>query len=236
MMNVMGRRRKWIWVVGLTGACFAFCLGLGGSSLSAAQGDRGPAGIVTTYYDQILEAFADTQLSKEQLREKLQGMAREVFTFQIMAQMSLGRNWQDLDTDQQQEFVDLFTRLLENTYFQKIENHLSEIREYSADDLQVTDEIVFSSRKAEVQTKISYEGKNVPVHYRFVKMESGWKIYDVLVEEISLVQNYRSQFNDRLQKISVSEFLLELQNKVHKLESRQENASAAHELQEQRLG
>ncbi|MBS3779226.1 MAG: ABC transporter substrate-binding protein [Desulfovermiculus sp.] len=236
MITIRSERRSWLGCLGLAGMSLVFCVVLGVNALGAVEDDSGPAGIVTAYYDQILEAFADEELSKEQLREKLQGMAREVFTFQIMAQMSLGRNWQDLDTDQQQEFVNLFTRLLENTYFQKIESHLSEIREYSADDLQVTDEIVFSSRKAEVQSQISYEGKKVPVHYRFVKMESGWKIYDVLVEEISLVQNYRSQFNDRLQKISVSEFLQDLQNKVHNLESREEKVSAANELQEQRLG
>lgn len=116
----------------------------------------------------------------------------------------------------------LFTRLLENTYFQKLEEHLSEVREYSDDDMQVTDEIVFSSRKAEVQSKIVYDDKDVPVDYRFVKTDDEWKIYDVLVEEVSLVQNYRSQFNDRLQKVSVAELMQEMRDKVQKLESGEE--------------
>ena len=206
----------------MAGVILALCLVLGVNGLGAAQKDNGPAPIVSAYYDQVLEVLADKDLSKKQLREELQSMAREIFTFQIMAQMSLGRNWQDLSSDQQTEFVSLFTRLLENTYFQKIENHLSEIKDYSADDLQVTDEIVFTSRKAEVQSKIAYDGKDVPVNYRFVKTDHEWKIYDVLVEEVSLVQNYRSQFNDKLQKISVTELMQEMRDKVQKLEAGEE--------------
>ncbi|MFO7876927.1 MAG: ABC transporter substrate-binding protein, partial [Desulfovermiculus sp.] len=58
--------------------------------------------------------------------------------------------------------------------------------------------------------------------YRFVKTDDEWKIYDVLVEEVSLVQNYRSQFNDRLQKVSVAELMQEMRDKVQKLESGEE--------------
>ncbi|MGM0760238.1 MAG: MlaC/ttg2D family ABC transporter substrate-binding protein [Thermodesulfobacteriota bacterium] len=170
----------------------------------------------------MLDVLTDQDMDKDQLQEELQCMVREIFTFQIMAQMSLGRNWQDLDSDEQDEFVSLFTRLLENTYFQKLEDHLSEIRDYSDDDMQVTDEILFSSRKAEVKSKIVYDDQDVPVNYRFVKTDDAWKIYDVLVEEVSLVQNYRSQFNDRLQKVSVSELMQEMRDKVQKLESGEE--------------
>ncbi|MFP4049062.1 MAG: phospholipid-binding protein MlaC [Desulfovermiculus sp.] len=223
MMDMQGARLRTFGPAGLIccGAllCMVFCWKTAGN----AQEDKGPAPVVSAYYDQVLEVLGDKDLSTEQLREELQSMAREIFTFKIMAQMSLGRNWQDLNSDQQEEFVTLFTRLLENTYFQKLEEHLSEIRDYSEDDLQVTDEIVFSSRKAEVQSKIVYDKKDVPVNYRFVNMDSEWKIYDVLVEEVSLVQNYRSQFNDRLQKISIDQFLKELKDKVQAVEAGEED-------------
>lgn len=222
MMDMKNRNLSWRGLVGVVSVSLVLCLLLGGTISSAAQEDNGPATIVSAYYDQVLEVLADKDLSKKQLREELQSMARKIFTFQIMAQMSLGQNWQDLDSDQQKEFVSLFTRLLENTYFQKIENHLSEIKDYSPDDLQVTDEIVFTSRKAEVQSKIAYDDKDVPVNYRFVKKDNEWKIYDVLVEEVSLVQNYRSQFNDKLQKVSVAELMQEMRDKVQKLESGEE--------------
>lgn len=222
MMDMKDARLRWLGPVGLVCCSAVLCILFCWNTAGNAQEDKGPAPIVSAYYQQVRDVLTDKDLSKEQLREELQSMAREIFTFQIMAQMSLGRNWQDLDSDEQEEFVTLFTRLLGNTYFQKLEEHLSEVREYSDDDMQVTDEIVFSSRKAEVQSKIVYDNKDVPVHYRFVKMDSEWKIYDVLVEEVSLVQNYRSQFNDRLQKISVSEFMQEMRDKVQKLEAGEE--------------
>ena len=217
--------RQWTWKPVLKtamwmGVLLLLCNGLSAPGTALGQDQEGPASIVRTYYAQVLEVMAEEKVSKEQLKQELQGMARDVFTFQIMAQMSLGRSWQDLSTKQQKEFVDLFTRLLENTYFQKIENRLSAVRDYSSQDLQVTDEIVFSSRKAEVQSKIAYKDTYVPVNYRFVKMDGTWKIYDVLVEEVSLVQNYRSQFTDRLQKISVSDFMREIRDKVHSLEAK----------------
>lgn len=217
--------RQWAWksVLKTTmwmGVILLLCKGLAGPGAALGGDQKGPASIVRTYYAQVLEILAEEEVSKEQLKQELQGMARDVFTFQIMAQMSLGRSWKDLSPKQHKEFVDLFTRLLENTYFQKIEDHLNAVRGYSSQDLQVTDEIVFSSRKAEVQSKIAYEDTYVPVNYRFVKMDGTWKIYDVLVEEVSLVQNYRSQFTDRLQKISVSDFMQELRNKVHNLEAK----------------
>jgi phospholipid transport system substrate-binding protein len=222
MLEIKNAGLRWLGLVGLVCISAVLCIMFGWNTAGNAQEDKGPAPVVSAYYDQVLHVLTDKDLSKDQLREELQSMAREIFTFQVMAQMSLGRNWQDLNPDEQKEFVTLFTRLLENTYFQKLEEHLSEIREYSDDDMQVTDEIVFSSRKAEVQSKIVYDNKDVPVHYRFVKMDSEWKIYDVLVEEVSLVQNYRSQFNDRLQKVSVPELMQEMRDKVEKLEAGEE--------------
>jgi phospholipid transport system substrate-binding protein len=214
--------RQWWLAAALICAAMIMQPGWGAEHLAWAT-ENGPAPIVRSYYKEILAIVSDEKLSKEQLRKELEGMAEEVFTFQVMSQMSLGRSWRDLDAGQRQEFVDLFTRLLENTYFQKIEKYLDQITKYSADDLQVTDEIIFSSRKAEVQSTINYDGKAVPVHYRFVKLDAGWKVYDVLVEEVSLVQNYRSQFNEALQKKSVSGFMQDLRNKVQELESAQVN-------------
>ncbi|WP_051564306.1 MlaC/ttg2D family ABC transporter substrate-binding protein [Desulfovermiculus halophilus] len=208
----------WRQVAVLVCAGLLLNLGWGVLTWATAQEDEGPAPIVRAYYDKVLSVLDDQDLNKDELRAELQSMAREVFSFRIMGQMSLGRNWRGLNAGQQQEFVDLFTRLLENTYFQKIEQHLDQITGYTKDDMQVSEEIIFSSRKAEVQTKIVYNDKNVPVNYRFVKLDQGWKIYDVLVEEVSLVQNYRSQFNDALQNSSVQAFMQDMRDKVQELE------------------
>ena len=224
MRNISRKGHGQRLVLGFIGLGLLLVMALGGSTLAFGAAEQGPAPVVRSYYDKVVNVLSNEDLDKEKLRQELKDMAREVFTFQVMAQMSMARNWRDLDSEQQKEFVSLFTRLLENTYFQKIEKHLDEITEYAKDDLQVTDEIIFSSRKAEVQSKIAYEDKQVPVNYRFVKMDGKWKIYDVLVEEVSLVQNYRSQFSDRLQKVSVGQFMQDLRDKVQALEAGEEEA------------
>jgi phospholipid transport system substrate-binding protein len=111
--------------------------------------------------------------------------------------------------------VDLFQKLLQQNYFGKIEKYIQEIKKQTADSVVIKDEIVFSERKAEVKTIINYQDKAVPVSYRLVSYpEKGWKVYDVYVEGVSLIQNYRSQFKDLMLRNSPGEMLQILRDKI----------------------
>ena len=192
-----------------------------------AQDERGPADIVRVYYDKVLQALDQDKVNQEKLRLRLQELAGQVFNYDIMARMSLGKEWRNLNSDQQQRFVRLFTELLERTYFRKIQKHLDTATSYTDEDMQVTDEIIFSARKAEVKSEIAYEDTKVPVDYRFVKLDGAWKIYDVLVEKVSLVQNYRTQFTDILRDHSSEQFMQTLQDRVAEQRIQEHNATAA---------
>jgi phospholipid transport system substrate-binding protein len=178
-----------------------------------------PAQVLDRYMDQVLEVFEQTSgKDKEQdvqrLKKDLQAVASEAFSYQVMARMSLGASWKRFSPPEQDEFVQLFTRLLEETYFSKIRKYFQEIKSYTRDKVTITEEIVFTSRKAEVQTEMEHQGKKVPVNYRMVKLEKGWQVYDVQVEGVSLIQNYRSQFQDLMLKHSSAEILDIVRKKI----------------------
>jgi phospholipid transport system substrate-binding protein len=125
-------------------------------------------------------------------RTAVRKIANEIFDFGEIARRSLGRYWQPLTESQRAEFVGLFGDLLERSYISKIELYGGEKIVYSGERVDAD--------LATVSTKImTKNGTEVPVDYRLFKRSDRWMIYDVSVEGISLVSNYRTQFNKIIQ-------------------------------------
>jgi phospholipid transport system substrate-binding protein len=125
-------------------------------------------------------------------RTAVRKIANEIFDFSEIARRSLGRYWQPLTEPQRTEFVALFGDLLERSYISKIELYGGEKIVYSGERVDAD--------LATVSTKImTKNGTEVPVDYRLFKRGDKWMIYDVSVEGISLVSNYRTQFNKLIQ-------------------------------------
>ena len=119
-------------------------------------------------------------------------IANEIFDFGEIARRSLGRYWQPLSEAQRTEFVGLFGDLLERSYISKIELYGGEKIVYSGERMD--------GDLAIVSTKIlTKNGTEVPIDYRLFKRGDSWKVYDVNIEGISLVSNYRTQFNKIIQ-------------------------------------
>ena len=179
-----------------------------------------PKEIIRTYSDKVINLFkeVDTKRPKhtweKELKEKLLDLAYEVVDFNIMSRMSMGPNWKKLSSEEQKKFIDLFIKMLENTYFNTIVDNMEEIKNYDTDNIKVLKETYLSDKKAEVQTTILNDGKKIPVNYRMVKVGDGWKCYDVYIEGISLVQNYREQFKDLMNRMDGKELLAYLEKKV----------------------
>ena len=130
----------------------------------------------------------DPKLPAETKRKELREAVYPKFDFTEMAKRSLGSHWQRRTTEEQQEFVKLFTDLMENTY-------LSSLESYQGEKVVVGNE-KRDKEYAEVDTKIvTKKGEEFSVNYKLRQAGSDWKIYDVVIENISLVNNYRSQFN-----------------------------------------
>ena len=146
---------------------------------------------------------------KAQRRELLRKELFPYFNFDEMARRSLGIHWKNRSPRERQEFVKLFTDLLENSYAGKIEGYKGETIRFGKETLEPP--------YAEVKTTIvSREGQEYSVDYRLLADGGRWRVYDIVIEGVSLVNNYRSQFAGILQKSSFEEMTKQLKETVRR--------------------
>lgn len=173
------------------------------------------ADLIRDYMDRALELVQDQEEpDPDQLSSNMGDMAEEIFDFELMSRMSLGRHWNSFDQEQQKKFVQEFTALLQENYLGRMDEHLQEVQDFSREDMQVTGHELLSSKRAQVQSIIHYQDKEIPVNYRLATRGEGWKVYDVHVEGMSLIQNYRSQFDQLLQRGSAQDLLQKIKQKL----------------------
>ncbi len=145
----------------------------------------------------------------EERRKAIRNVANERFDWTGMAMRSLARHWRERTNEQKKEFVPLFTDLLERTYMKRIEN-------YSGDKVSYDGEKVdgkYSLVKVRIFTDKQIE---IPVVYKLKKKGPEWKIYDVSIEGVSLVNNYRKQFDSIILSSSYEGLVEKLREKVAK--------------------
>jgi len=165
--------------------------------------------------ERVLKTLDDPTLKGEgkthERRTAVRKIANEIFDFGEIAKRSLARHWQPLSEAQRSEFVGLFADLLERSYISKIET-------YGGEKIQYTSERI-DGDLATVSTKIiTKNGTEVPVDYRMVRRTGDhWLVYDVSIEGVSLVSNYRTQFNKIIQTSSYNELVSKLKNKQDEL-------------------
>jgi phospholipid transport system substrate-binding protein len=165
---------------------------------------------VQSAIEQVTAILNDPNLKsaakKNERIERLRQVIFPKFDFAEMAKRSLGANWQRRTPEEQQEFVKLFRELVENSYMDNLEG-------YNGEKVNIVGE---KQEKdfAQVNTKIvNNKGEEFSVDYRLLPSGSDWKIYDVVIENISIVNNYRSQFNRVIAKSSFDDLLQKLREK-----------------------
>jgi phospholipid transport system substrate-binding protein len=167
-----------------------------------------PLETVRTEVNKVLEVLRNKSLKEEAKREKLRVLYAEMFDQEELSKWCLGRNWNKLSETQRNEFLPLFQQVLEKTYGDRI-------LAYSDEKILFEREVPISKGRVEVQTRVVMKSKEVPFNYRVFQEKNGnWKVYDVVVENVSLVMNYRSQFNEILAKNDAEELLNILRKKV----------------------
>ncbi|MGB7629642.1 MAG: ABC transporter substrate-binding protein [Candidatus Deferrimicrobium sp.] len=152
--------------------------------------------------------------AKEKREERREALRKELFpsfNFEEMAKRSLGIHWKDRTSQEREEFTRLFRTLLENAYAGKIEGYKGEKILYRKESVDLP--------YAEVDTVIvMLQGDEIPVDYRVLKDGARWRIYDIVIEGVSLVNNYRSQFAGILQKSSYPELVRRLKSTIQQQE------------------
>ena len=161
----------------------ALVLGLGTNSWAGAPTDQ-----LRTYTDQILKVLESPGLSLPEKRAAVRKIASEVFDTMETAQRVLAQHWQQRTPAEREEFAKLFGNLLEQTY-------ISRIDEYGGEKLTYVSEQVDGDRAVVRARIITSKGTEVPVESRLLQKGDRWLIYDILVENLSLISNYRSQFD-----------------------------------------
>jgi len=144
---------------------------------------------------------------KELQRKKIRAEIRDVFDFNEIAKRSLARHWKKFTSKQQAEFTELFSEFLEKLYINKIQG-------YSNEEVLYLGENMTTKPKATVKTQIVTETGEIPIDYRMIMKKEGWKVYDISIEGVSLVKNYRAQFRKILMKESPDALIKRLEKKV----------------------
>jgi len=196
----------------LVAAALGLCLAA--PARFAPAGEKGPMDTVREGIDKALAVLRDPALKaperKEERRRKLEAAVDEYFNWPAMARSSLGIHWRKLTDQQRREYVRLYRQLVRNTYMTKVEGYTSEKILYDKERVQ--------GNYARVYMRIiTTKGQEVPVVNSMKRFDGQWLVYDIAVEGVRLVNNYRTQFSSMLNRMSYSEFLDELRKKVAKL-------------------
>lgn len=148
---------------------------------------------------------------KEERRRQLEKVIGDRFNYEEMAKRTLGTHWGKLNDIERREFVELFTSLLANTYADKITGYSGEQVHYLNERLE--------GEYAEVRTKIVSGKAEIPLDYRLLNRSNDWRVYDVIVDGVSLVNNYRGQFTKILRSSSYADLVEQLRKKSEKIKS-----------------
>ena len=149
---------------------------------------------------------------KNQRRQLMKETVDRRFDYREMAKRSLGPTWGTLGHAQREEFVRLFAELLEASYSDKIEKYSANIKiDYVGEEVD--------EDYAEVRTVVLRANDRIPFNYRLINDSEGWMVYDVSIEGVSLVSNYRSQFSKIIHESSYAELMRRLRTKVNELQN-----------------
>ncbi len=182
-----------------------------GVTLSGALAWAGPAtDQVQTSVDRVLKLVQDPELKKpantEKRRNQIREVARTLFDFEEMTKRALARHWAARTPEQKKRFTELFSELLESSYAGRIEGYGGEKIMYLPE--QVDGDIVAVRSKL-----ITQRGTEIPIDYRLQKSGNRMAVYDVVIEGVSLVANYRTQFNKVITQSSYDELVKKLEQK-----------------------
>lgn len=159
--------------------------------------------------DQVLEIVGSSNSApgkvRPETREKLKSAVNSRFDFEEMARRSLGSHWTRQSPQDQQQFVKSFTDLL-------VDSYTDTVASYRGEKIRFVDESL-DGRFAQVKTTISNSKQEFKVDYKLHQTSAGWKVYDVVIEDVSLVNNFRSQFTRTLNKSSFADLLETMRNR-----------------------
>lgn len=151
-----------------------------------------PLNSVESMVNSILEILDHPEMSLSEKKERVRGRAQRFLSIDSMSQRTLGTYWNDATQEQREHFVYLFTRILEDTYLNRIDD-------YSGGTVRYLQQRVKDDR-AIVDTLVVADELELPVQYRMVYEQQNWRVFDIVIDGVSLIMNYRASYGEIIRR------------------------------------
>jgi phospholipid transport system substrate-binding protein len=159
--------------------------------------------------ESIIGILKDAGLDQSAKREKIRAAIAERFDFRAMSQRTLATNWRKASKEEQQQFVELFSQLIQNSYIGRVEAYTNEEVKYPGEKI--------TKDRAVVDTLIVTSSKEIPVTYKLYLKDDRWLVYDVNIEGVSLISNYRNSYHEIVKRDGFAGLLSQMEEKVKEL-------------------
>jgi phospholipid transport system substrate-binding protein len=176
-----------------------------------AIADSSPTDDVRTSVEAVIALLKDDQLDRDTRRDRMREVIDKRFDFRAMSQRTLATNWKKATDAEKQRFTELFAELIQNSYVSKIESYTNETVKYPGEKQK--------GRKAEVETLIITSSAEIPVNYKVYLKDGTWLVYDVIIEGVSLISNYRSSYQEIVKRDGFDGLLAQMEEKIRELKS-----------------
>ncbi len=195
-------------IIALFSLVFSSSYGVLGALAATQSGDGSPKEEMRRTIDNIIviaEAYPG-DAARDVRRQKLRALINPKFNFAEMAKRSLGPNWNEISSAERGEFTEVFSELLARTYLSKIETVKAGMVSVESENVEAT--------RAVVKTTVVSKGDTFPIDYKLTLNQHGWQVYDVVIENIGLVANYRNEFAGIIRKDKFSGLMERLRKKI----------------------
>lgn len=147
---------------------------------------------VETMVNSVLSVMQDTELSVAEKKMQISGRVQEFLNVDSMSKRTLGNYWDQASVEQRQYFSELFVKVLESTYLNRIEDYSDGAVKYLKERVKGT--------KAIIDTVIVSKELEIPVQYKMIYADGAWQVFDLVIEGVSLIRNYRSSYGEIIRK------------------------------------
>jgi phospholipid transport system substrate-binding protein len=183
-----------------------------------------PTSRVKDSVDRVITVLKDKSLDRQTRWDKIGIVINDSFDFRSMSQSILATNWKAASPEERQQFVVFFSQYLEDTYRTKIEAYTNQKVEYVGETIR--------GKRAVVETMIITDSTQIPVNYKLKNNDGNWFAYDVVIEGVSLVSNYRSTFSAIVKNDGMDGLLTDIQSRINKYKATQKAPPPSPELSE----
>lgn len=182
---------------------------------ATAQPSQGPTEQLRNDVDAIVAILRMKNLDPEEKAERITVLVRQRFDFAAMSRLVLAVHWRRASGEQQSRFAELFADLLEANYRGRMEDYISE---YSNEYVEYVSETIRDGR-ALVETLLVTDAREIPISYKMLRQGKEWLIYDVAIEGVSLVRNFRGTYDEIVRREGIERLLERMEEKIRELKS-----------------